>query len=79
MPEKSIAERVTDCETFEESLQTELDNHRREIGDLVTLFKHLADATQPSRDLSFGGIRMPGQAEATRRFYALLDEVIARI
>jgi hypothetical protein len=78
MPEKSTSDRLNDCERIEGDLQTELVKHAETLRDLVMLFKHLADASANPRDLIFGAIRREESIQAKDRFYALLDEVLAR-
>lgn len=55
-----------------------IESLEKDVGDLVTLFKHLVESCASGRDLTFSGDRTPEQAQAKYDFNLLLDDVLKR-
>jgi hypothetical protein len=86
MPEKSISERVDDCEKIQGDLQTDLEKHSRklqeleeDVKDLVKLFKHLVASSPHGEQLLFMSLaRIELQDEAVAKFDEKLREISKR-
>ena len=69
MPEKSISDRLDDCESIQESQQTELQKHAGRFQELEDGFRALIDAVE---DLATAtrqvGITTPAEGSALHRF-----------
>jgi hypothetical protein len=86
MPEKSISERVDDCEKIQGDLQTDLEKHsgrlrelEADVKDLVMLFKHLVASSPQGEQLLFMSLaRIELQDEAVAKFDEKLREISTR-
>ena len=86
MPEKSISERVDDCEKIQGDLQTDLEKHsgrlrelEADVKDLVKLFRHLVASSPQGEQLLFMSLaRIELQDEAVAKFDEKLREISKR-
>jgi hypothetical protein len=86
MPEKSILERVDDCEKIQGNLQTDLEKQsgrlrelEADVKDLVMLFKHLVASSPQGEQLLFMSLaRIELQDEAVAKFDEKLREISTR-